>query len=153
VTKKEADAAKEAILAAFPHRLVQSQEFPQNQSEIIMAYGKERWMLTLEIPESSLGVEALHLQILAPFLGIVNPQEDSRIDFVPEVLTDGTPKLELDLRNHEIAFLPPRIPADLIIKLSDRNEVLPPKSTCFEPKVGTGLLIQCFEQLGAEVSA
>lgn len=153
LSKTEAEAAKERVLEAFPNRLAQPNEFPQSQSEVVMAYGKERWMLTLPLIDYTLGVEALHAQILAPMLGILNPQEDSRIDFIPEVLTDGTPKLELDLRSQEIAFLPPRIPAELIIKLSDRNEVLPPKSTCFEPKVGTGLLIQCFAEANAEIPA
>jgi uncharacterized protein (DUF1015 family) len=88
-----------------------------------------------------LAVSLLQERVLAPLLGVEDARRDPRLAFVggPDGLA------ELDARIHdgrcEIAFaLPATALADLVA-VSDRNEVMPPKSTWFWPKPASGLLV------------
>jgi uncharacterized protein (DUF1015 family) len=88
-----------------------------------------------------LAVSLLQERVLAPLLGVEDPRRDPRLAFVggPDGLA------ELDTRIHdgrcEIAFaLPATALADLVA-VSDRGEIMPPKSTWFWPKPASGLLV------------
>lgn len=88
----------------------------------------------------SLDVSILQNNLLDPILDIKDPRTDKRIDFV-----GGIRGLEgLEKRVHEdmtVAFaLYPVAIADLLA-VSDNDMVMPPKSTWFEPKLGSGLFI------------
>jgi uncharacterized protein (DUF1015 family) len=89
------------------------------------------------------GLDASLLQerLLDPVLGIKDIRTDKRIDFIGGVR--GTQELEklVDEGKAVVAFsLYPTTIEDLL-KVSDAGEVMPPKSTWFEPKLRDGLLI------------
>jgi uncharacterized protein (DUF1015 family) len=89
----------------------------------------------------SLDVSVLQDQLLAPVLGIADVRTDKRIDFVGGAR--GTKELErlVDSGKAAVAFsLYPVSVADLMA-VSDAGEIMPPKSTWFEPKLRDGLLI------------
>ena len=89
----------------------------------------------------SLDVSILQEQLLAPILGIADVRTDKRIDFVGGAR--GTSELEklVDDGKAAVAFsLYPVNVADLMA-VSDAGEIMPPKSTWFEPKLRDGLLI------------
>ncbi|MGH9956481.1 MAG: DUF1015 domain-containing protein [Pyrinomonadaceae bacterium] len=89
----------------------------------------------------SLDVAILQDQLLDPVLGVKDVRTDKRIDFVGGMR--GTKELErlVDEGKAEVAFsLFPTTIQDLL-RVSDAGEVMPPKSTWFEPKLRDGLLI------------
>jgi uncharacterized protein (DUF1015 family) len=92
-------------------------------------------------PIGGLDVSVLQEQLLAPVLKIADVRTDKRIDFVDGAR--GTKALEtlVDSGKAAVAFsLHPVRVADLIT-VSDAGEIMPPKSTWFEPKLRDGLLI------------
>ena len=90
---------------------------------------------------SALDVSVLQDRLLDPILGIKDVRTDKRIDFVGGLR--GTKELErlVDEGKATVAFsLFPTTVAELLM-VSDANEIMPPKSTWFEPKLRDGLLI------------
>jgi uncharacterized protein (DUF1015 family) len=89
----------------------------------------------------SLDVSILQDRLLAPILGIKDVRTDKRIDFVGGIR--GTEELEKLVNEGKAAvafsFYPTTI--DDLLKVSDAGEIMPPKSTWFEPKLRDGLLI------------
>lgn len=91
-----------------------------------------------------LDVSILQNEILDPVLGIKDPKNDSRIDFV-----GGIRGLkELERRCHEdmkIAFAMYPTSIGELFAVADAGKLMPPKSTWFEPKLLSGLFIHSFE--------
>jgi len=88
-----------------------------------------------------LDVSVLQDRLLDPVLGIKDVRTDKRIDFVGGLR--GTKELERLVNEGKaaVAFsLYPTTVAELLM-VSDANEIMPPKSTWFEPKLRDGLLI------------
>ena len=89
----------------------------------------------------SLDVSILQDRLLDPILGIKDVRTDKRIDFIGGMR--GTKELEriVDEGKAAVAFsLFPTTIEDLL-RVSDAGEIMPPKSTWFEPKLRDGLLI------------
>ena len=92
-------------------------------------------------PTERLDVSILFNNLLEPILGIGNPRTDKRIDFVGGIR--GMQELEKRVNNGEmtIAFsLFPTSTEDLMA-IADAGKTMPPKSTWFEPKLRSGLVI------------
>ena len=90
---------------------------------------------------AALDVSILQDRLLDPILGIKDVRTDKRIDFVGGMR--GTKELErlVDEGKAAVAFsLFPTTIGDLL-RVSDAGEIMPPKSTWFEPKLRDGLLI------------
>jgi uncharacterized protein (DUF1015 family) len=90
---------------------------------------------------NSLDVSVLQERLLDPILGINDVRTDKRIDFVGGLR--GTKELERLVKEGKaaVAFsLHATTVADLL-RVSDAGEIMPPKSTWFEPKLRDGLLI------------
>ena len=89
----------------------------------------------------SLDGNVLQERVLRPVLGIGDIRTDTRVDFVGGAR--GTRALEqrVDAAEKAVAFsMYPVSMADLM-QVSDAGEIMPPKSTWFEPKLRDGLLI------------
>ncbi len=91
-------------------------------------------------PVGSLDVSLLHGNLIEPLLGISDPRRDDRIDFVGGMR--GLGELEKRVNSGEMAvafsFYPTTMEA--LMDVADANEVMPPKSTWFEPKLADGLV-------------
>lgn len=91
-------------------------------------------------PVKSLDVAILQNNLLSPILGIGDPRKDNRIDFV-----GGIRGLkELEKRVHEgceVAFSLHPTSIEQLMAIADAGEIMPPKSTWFEPKLRSGLII------------
>ena len=92
-------------------------------------------------PSAKLDVSRLHDQVLAPLLGIGDVRLDKRIDFVCGAR--GTSALEHAVASGAAAVAFSMYPVSVadLIAISDAGEIMPPKSTGFEPKLRDGLLI------------
>lgn len=96
------------------------------------------------LPDSvieSLDVSVLENYVLHPILGIEDVRTDKRIDFVGGIR--GTRELEnlVNLGKWQVAFSMFATTIKQLLDVSDANEIMPPKSTWFEPKLRDGLLI------------
>ena len=89
----------------------------------------------------NLDVSVLQNHILQPILGVGDPRTDERILFVGGAR--GTDELErmVDEGAAKIAFSMFPTTMEDLFAVSDMNEIMPPKSTWFEPKLRDGLLI------------
>lgn len=91
-------------------------------------------------PVASLDVSLLSDQLLGPVLGIADLRRDKRIDFVGGIR--GLAELEKRVNSGEMAVAfalhPTRM--DQLMAVADSNNVMPPKSTWFEPKLADGLV-------------
>jgi uncharacterized protein (DUF1015 family) len=88
----------------------------------------------------SLDVSVLQDRLLDPILGIKDVRTDKRIDFVGGIR--GTSELESLVNSGKAAVAFSLYPTtiDDLLKVSDAGEIMPPKSTWFEPKLRDGLL-------------
>ena len=89
----------------------------------------------------SLDVSRLENFILRPILGIEDVRTDKRIDFVGGIR--GSEELEklVDSHQWQVAFSMFPTTIEQLFQVSDLGEIMPPKSTWFEPKLRDGLLI------------
>ena len=83
----------------------------------------------------------LQERLLKPILGIQDVRTDKRIDFVGGA--KGTQTLEqlVDSGRMAVAFSMYPVSIVELMEVSDAGEIMPPKSTWFEPKLRDGLLI------------
>lgn len=91
-------------------------------------------------PVDRLDVSILQKNLLDPVLGIENPRTDERIDFVGGIR--GLKELERRVgEGMKVAFSMYPTTMDDLISIADAGEVMPPKSTWFEPKLRSGLFV------------
>jgi uncharacterized protein (DUF1015 family) len=90
-------------------------------------------------PVRRLDVSVLSEQILEPILGIADLRRDTRIDFVGGIR--GLPELErrVDSGEMAVAFALYPTPLSELMSVADAGQIMPPKSTWFEPKLADGL--------------
>ena len=90
---------------------------------------------------SALDVSVLQDRLLDPILGIKDVRTDKRVDFIGGLR--GTQELERLVNEGKAAVAFSLFPTTVeeLLMVSDANEIMPPKSTWFEPKLRDGLLI------------
>ncbi len=95
-------------------------------------------------PIASLDVSILQDNLLSPILGILDPRTDTRIDFVGGIR--GVSELErlVDSGSFKVAFSLFPTTVQQLMDIADAGEIMPPKSTWFEPKLRSGLFIHRF---------
>lgn len=96
-------------------------------------------LVPVEDPVRRLDVSVLSEQLLGPILGIADLRRDTRIDFVGGIR--GLAELERRVDSGEMAVAFAMHPTQLseLMSVADAGEVMPPKSTWFEPKLADGL--------------
>jgi uncharacterized protein (DUF1015 family) len=88
-----------------------------------------------------LDASILQENLLHPVLGIANPRTDTRINFVGGIR--GTKELmkHVDSGKYQVAFSLHPVTIKQLMDVADSGQVMPPKSTWFEPKLRSGLFI------------
>lgn len=91
-------------------------------------------------PVDRLDVSILQNNLLEPVLGIKDPKNDSRIDFIGGIrgLNELKKRANSDMK---VAFAMYPTSIDDLMSIADAGKVMPPKSTWFEPKLLSGLFI------------
>lgn len=120
---------------------------PVNKGEFSMYINKKWYGLTPKQTIdstnviASLDVSILQDHLLAPILGIEDPRTDKRVDFVGGIR--GTNELEqlVDSGKAAVAFSLYPTTLDDLMNIADAGEIMPPKSTWFEPKLRSGMLV------------
>ena len=95
-------------------------------------------------PCARLDVEGLQTRLLAPVLGIDDPRTSKRVDFIGGIR--GTPELVklVDSRKASVAFSMFPTTVAQLMDIADAGQIMPPKSTWFEPKLRSGLFVHTF---------
>ena len=91
-------------------------------------------------PVSSLDVSKLQGTVLAPLLGIDDPRTNERIKFIGGIRGPGELVKLVDEKGFAVAFSMYPTTLDQLMAIADAGQIMPPKSTWFEPKLRTGLL-------------
>lgn len=122
---------------------------PKVKGEVVMYVG-DRWY-RLSLPSTrrdtvadSLDVARLSEFILEPVLEIEDLRRDDRIGFVGGRETAGDLARRVDEQGVAVAFAMYPTSIEELLEVSDAGLLMPPKSTWFEPKVSSGLLVHQF---------
>ncbi len=124
---------------------------PQGLHHFTMFLGGQWYSLTARTgtfpetdPVGSLDCSILQENVLRPLLGIDDPRTSEGIDFIGGIR--GTKELErrcnLDMK---VAFALYPVTVAQLIAIADAGEVMPPKSTWFEPKLRSGMVIRSLD--------
>lgn len=97
-------------------------------------------LVPMNDPVERLDVSLLADRLLSPLLGITDPRRDRRIDFIGGIR--GAAELEKRVDSGEMAAAFSMFPTRMedLMAVADVGEVMPPKSTWFEPKLADGLV-------------
>ncbi len=92
-------------------------------------------------PVGRLDVSVLQDRLLAPLLGIDDPRTNTRISFIGGIR--GTAELEKRVNGgtDAVAFSMCPVTVEQMMDIADADQIMPPKSTWFEPKLRSGLLV------------
>jgi len=91
-------------------------------------------------PVDALDVSALQNGVLHPLLGIDDPRTSDRIKFVGGIRGPEELSRLVDEKGFAVGFSMYPTTIDQLMSIADAGQVMPPKSTWFEPKLRTGLL-------------
>lgn len=96
-------------------------------------------------PVDSLDVAILQNNLLNPILGIGDPRTDERIDFIGGIR--GVAELEKIVDNKDFVVSFSMFPTSIeqLMRIADSGNVMPPKSTWFEPKLRSGMLVHTLD--------
>lgn len=95
-------------------------------------------------PSADLDVSRLQHELLEPVLDISNPREDPRISFIGGHNSVDELVARVDDGRAVAAFSVYPTTIDQLLSVADAHQVMPPKSTWFEPKLRSGLYVHCF---------
>ena len=103
-----------------------------------------KWDIMIDDPVNSLDVSILQENLLSPILGINDPRTDSRIDFIGGIR--GNAEIERIVNDGAavVGFSMYPVEVSQLMSIADNDQIMPPKSTWFEPKLRSGLFIHTF---------
>ncbi len=112
-------------------------------------YSDRRWHRLIAKPGSfdqnsptrSIDASILGENFIAPILGISDPKTDKRIDFVGGIRGTGELVKLVDSGEYKLAFSLYPTSIQQLLNVADAGEVMPPKSTWFEPKLRSGMVV------------
>ncbi|MAA78261.1 MAG: hypothetical protein CL916_03300 [Deltaproteobacteria bacterium] len=124
-----------------------STPLPPARGTLTMYIDKSWYLLTpKEVPEDVVGrldVALLQNGVLSPVLGIENPRTNKRIAFVGGIRGHQALVDSVD-NGAAVAFHMYPTGIDQLLDVADADQVMPPKSTWFEPKLRGGVLLHIF---------
>jgi uncharacterized protein (DUF1015 family) len=146
--------SSEAFLAAVGEKFTvapSSQRSPSSPASFGMFLDGKWYSITAkpgsfpaDDPVRSLDVSILQENLLAPILGIQDPRTDTRIDFIGGIR--GMDELERRVKGgYKVAFSMFPTSLDQLMSVADAGQIMPPKSTWFEPKLRSGLLVRTYQ--------
>jgi uncharacterized protein (DUF1015 family) len=96
-------------------------------------------------PVGLLDVTILSNRIFTPILGIEDIRNSERIDFVGGIRGLGELKRRVDSGDMTAAFALYPVSMSQLMAVADAGEIMPPKTTWFEPKLRSGLVVYSFD--------
>ena len=96
-------------------------------------------------PVGDLDVTILSEKVLTPLLNIIDLRKDNRIDFVGGIRGLSELKRRVDSGEMVAAFALYPVTMEQLLTIADAGEIMPPKTTWFEPKLRSGLFVHDLE--------
>jgi uncharacterized protein (DUF1015 family) len=96
-------------------------------------------------PINCLDVSVLSKTILAPILNIIDLRKSDRIDFIGGIRGLSELQKRVDSGEMAVAFALYPVTMDQLFRIADTGNIMPPKTTWFEPKLRSGLVIHSLE--------
>ncbi len=125
---------------------------PSKVHEISMYLNGEWYTLTPKAnvvddndPVKSLDVYILQEYLLSPILGIENPRKSERITFIGGIRGTGELEKLVNSGDYAVAFSMYPTTVEQLMNIADAGQVMPPKSTWFEPKLRSGLIVHLLD--------
>jgi uncharacterized protein (DUF1015 family) len=143
------EAFVEKLKESFDVEEMGADEFkPSRLHEFSMYLGGKWYKLTAKEgtyddndPIGVLDVTILTNQVLEPLLGIEDLRRSKRIDFVGGIRGLGELKKRVDSGEMKVAFALYPVSMKQLIDIADSGKIMPPKTTWFEPKLRSGLVV------------
>lgn len=142
----EKSALTGRLADAFSIEPSQGQVAPESPGVFGMYLAEQWYRLTIKPklvptdPVASLDVSLLSDHVLGPILGITDLRRDKRIDFVGGIRGLAELERRVDSGEMAVAFSLHPTRMDQLMAVADSHNVMPPKSTWFEPKLADGLV-------------
>ena len=142
----EPDAFLARVGEHFECQPTAGQARPTTANEFGMYLRGQWYRLTLKpgrVPDDPVGrldVSLLHHWLIEPVLGVSDPRRDKRIDFVGGIRGLGELERRVDSGEMAVAFALYATSLDDLMAVADAGQVMPPKSTWFEPKLADGMV-------------
>jgi uncharacterized protein (DUF1015 family) len=96
-------------------------------------------------PLDALDVAILQKLVLEPMLGITDPRGDARLQYLGGARPVSDLEKLVDSGRYQLAFAMQPVRVETVLSIADANGVMPPKSTWFEPKLLSGLVVHSFD--------
>ena len=96
-------------------------------------------------PLDVLDVTILQTFVLEGLLGITDPRGDARLQYLGGARPVADLEKLVDLGQYQIAFAMQPVKVETVLSIADAGGVMPPKSTWFEPKLLSGLVVHTFD--------
>jgi uncharacterized protein (DUF1015 family) len=96
-------------------------------------------------PLDALDVAVLQTYVLEGLLGITDPRGDSRLLYLGGARPVADLEKLVDLGKYQLAFALQPVKVETVLSIADAGGVMPPKSTWFEPKLLSGLVVHTFD--------
>lgn len=103
------------------------------------------WELSTDDPVKCLDVSVLQDNLLSPLLGIDDPRTNQRITFVGGIRGTNELVARVDSGRDAVAFAMYPVTVEQMMAIADAGAIMPPKSTWFEPKLRSGLLVHTLD--------
>ena len=136
------------VKAVFKTRKVSSAE-PAGPREVRMYLGGAWYRLAWDAfdadPVGRLDVSVLQDRLLAPVLGIDDPRTNPRISFIGGIRGTAELARRVDSGAARVAFSMFPVTVSQMMDIADAGQIMPPKSTWFEPKLRSGLLVHTLD--------
>jgi len=96
-------------------------------------------------PLDALDVAVLQTWVLEGLLGIRDPRGDARLQYLGGARPVADLERLVDLGEYQLAFAMQPVKVGTVLSIADAGGVMPPKSTWFEPKLLSGLVVHTFD--------
>ncbi len=96
-------------------------------------------------PLDALDVAVLQVYVLGGLLGITDPRGDARLQYLGGARPIADLEKLVDLGKYQLAFAMQPVKVETVLSIADAGGVMPPKSTWFEPKLLSGLVVHSFD--------
>lgn len=115
-------------------------QYPQQKGEINLYLKDQVYQLQLKNKNEQLDVDIVTEKILRPLLGIRDIRKDNNIAFIGGLDALEQIKIQVDKGDYAAGFLMYPTSMEELLIVADAKEIMPPKSTWFEPKLADGLM-------------
>ncbi|NLD57016.1 MAG: DUF1015 domain-containing protein [Methanomicrobiales archaeon] len=123
---------------------------PHQYHIVHMYLGGEWYECTRPIDKKAAPLEALDVAVLQTYvleglLGITDPRGDARLQYLGGARPVADLEKLVDTGRFQLAFAMQPVNVETVLSIADTGGVMPPKSTWFEPKLLSGLVVHTFE--------